>query len=127
MIQPALNFDKSTPEYADDPVGWAVAMLEKNGQVYRAFRRLCDERLAANPAARIGSKQVIEVLRWFTNERMAGQHAKINNNVAPLFTRLYLIERPQHKDAFSTRRSVWDSLSAAEEERLLLAFEKVRA
>lgn len=125
--QPQLNFGSVTaPRYEDDPVSWAVWFLEENGQVYQEFRRLCDERLGRDPEARIGSKQVVEVIRWFTPVRAEGDVAKINNNATSLLARLYVLERPQHKDAFTTRKSIWDSLSHDEEERLMLAFEKVR-
>lgn len=125
--QGVLSFGSVTaPRFEDDPVAWAVWFLTENGQVYKAFRRLCDERLAVNPEARIGSKQVVEVLRWFTPIRSSGDVAKINNNATSLLARLYILERPHHKDAFTTRKSIWDSLGKEDNERILLAFESLR-
>ena len=116
----------TAPKFEDSPAAYAVWVLERHADVYREFRRLCDERLRENPSGHIGSKQIVEVMRWFSGSRMDGDLAKINNNVTSLFARLYVLERPEHEDAFATRRSVWDSLTPEENERLLLAFERIR-
>ncbi len=122
-----LHFPTVTaPRFEDSPTAYAVWLLDSNPELYKQYRRRVEERLARDPSARIGSKQVIEIMRWFSDAHAEGDVAKINNNCTSLFARLYVLEHPEHEGAFTTRRSVWDSLDKADNERLLLAFEKVR-
>ena len=122
-----LHFPTVTaPRFEDSPVGYAVWLLDVNPKLYFEYRRRVEERLKLNPTARIGSKQVIEIMRWFSDAHAEGDVAKINNNCTSLFARLYVLEHPEHEGAFTTRKSVWDSLSKADNERLMLAFEKIR-
>jgi hypothetical protein len=127
MSQPTLNFEKTTaPAWEDDPVGWACWLLETHPEIYRQFRALCDEALRRQPGRVLSADQVLHVIRWETSLKAEGDTFKINDHASALFSRLYVIERPQSDGCFRTRKSIFDMLTQDETKRLMDAFESVR-
>lgn len=116
----------TAPDWSADPAGWCAWLLTTNGHLYVEFRRLVDEMLARRPDAKLSADQVCHVMRWNAQLRSEGDFFKVNNNAAALFARLYTLERPQARDAFAFRRSYFDTFSAAELERVMVAFEPLR-
>lgn len=128
--QPALEFPVggtvTAPDWETRPLDWFIYMLETNPALYKAFRRIADEGLRRNPAMTLSADRILHVIRWETDLKGEGDIFKINDHLTALFARLYVLERPQHKDKFRSRKSFLDSLTKNEEERLLLAFEPLR-
>lgn len=91
-----------------DPIEYAVWLLTEHPEIYREFRKLCDEYLRNHPDAAISARMVCQVIRWNTGMRAKGDVFKINNNATPLLARLYVYERPQYAHNIRSRRSVYD-------------------
>lgn len=120
-----LKFPTVTaPRWEDSPVEWACWYLRENPQVYREFRRLCDDARKRNPDIVLSADMVMHVIRWNTATRAYGDTFHVNDHATALFARLYKLERPEAK--FRSRKSIFDMLTPAEERRLMDAFESVR-
>lgn len=99
----------TAPRFEDDWTQYAVWMLKNHPHIYREFRRLVDERRERYPDAIIGSRMALEVLRWNVGASASGDVFKINNNILPLLSRLYLFERPQATANLPIRKSTYDT------------------
>jgi hypothetical protein len=128
--QPQIDWarpgEQQAPAWEDDPVGWACWYLERHPRVYREFRRLADLRRERRPNSRMSADQILHVLRWETELRGEDDTFKINDHLSALFSRLYVLDRPEAEGLFRTRKSIFDMLAPREERRLMLAFEGVR-
>ena len=122
----ALATSVTAPVWANDPIAWSCWLLTENGQLYKQFREIADERLRQNPRMTLSADRILHVIRWDTDLRGEGDTFKVNDHCSALFARLYVLERPQYADKFRNRKSFLDSLTQDEEERLLLAFEPLR-
>ncbi|MEM7734420.1 MAG: hypothetical protein AAF267_01400 [Deinococcota bacterium] len=98
----------TAPRFEDDWTKYSVWVLDNHGAIYREFRRLIDEWLEHNPTEIVSSRMALEVLRWNTSLRASGDAFKINNNILPLLSRLYIHERPHKAVNFKLRKSVYD-------------------
>lgn len=74
-----------------------------NPQVYALFKRFAEE-LRARGRKRIGSKSIIERIRWFALVETDGEPWKINNNFTAHYARKLVAERPEFADLFEMRR-----------------------
>mgnify|MGYP001799875119 CR=1 FL=1 len=99
----------TAPQFDDDWVAYAVWMLTHHGAIYREFRRMVDERLERFPGETVSARMALETLRWNTGLQATGDHYKINTNILPLLSRLYISERPYAADNFRLRRSTYDT------------------
>jgi hypothetical protein len=97
------------PRFEQDWTKYAAWMLQTYPQIYREYRRLLDERLRHHPKEVVGSRMVFEVLRWNTSANAPGDIFKLNNNIMPLLSRLYIFERPQYAENFKLRKSCYDT------------------
>ena len=107
------------PSWKDEPLEWCLWYLSENRHVYEAFRRAADSRFAQYPNARTSADAVMHHVRFTTPINAKGDMFKVNNNAVSLFVRIYLDERPQHKEKFQLRHSFLDDLTAAEKSVLL--------
>lgn len=51
-----------------------------------------------------GARMVWERIRWFTAIETTDLEFKVNNNFIAYYSRLFMIEHPEHGDFFRTRR-----------------------
>lgn len=99
----------TAPRFEHDWTKYAAWVLRSHPEIYREYRRLLDERLRYYPNEIVGSRMVFEVLRWNTSASADGDVFKLNNNIMPLLSRLYLFERPQYANNFKLRKSCYDT------------------
>lgn len=92
---------------AGAPHNTALNVLEymkENRHIWKAYQDYC-LKIVAQGARRIGSKAVIELLRY--NESGGDwtkyEDYKINNNYASYFARLFVAKFPEHKGLFLFR------------------------
>jgi len=85
-----------------------------NPHLYAAFKNIALRAIRLG-FTNYGAKGIFEIIRWERAERGDGEF-KINNNFAPLFTRLFENEFPQHKNFFRKRRSAFDNYVDKEKE-----------
>jgi hypothetical protein len=81
----------------------------ENPHIYDAFKNYTWELIRAgrNYSA---SKAIIERMRW--DSWIRGNDAyKINNNYAPLYSRMFENEHPAYKDFFRKRKSKFDNMN----------------
>jgi hypothetical protein len=78
-----------------------------NPHLYEAFKNIALRAINLG-FQNYGAKGIFEIIRWERAERGDGEF-KINNNYAPLFTRLFDNEYPQHQNFFRKRRSSFDN------------------
>lgn len=116
----------TAPDFSTDPLGWSIHWLSTSGQVYAEFERLVDERLRANPKARISADMVLHVIRWNTDVRADNDVVAINNSSSSLCARLYIARHPHRAGNFETRRSWVDDLSPSDLSRLTFLAARVR-
>lgn len=72
-------------------------------EVYKAFEQMALA-LINKGVKHYGSKAIIEAIR-FTTSVSEGKEFKINNNITPLFARVFENNHPQHKGFFEKRAS----------------------
>jgi len=77
---------------------------EANPDLYKAFVRLAKQAIAAR-CQHAGANRIIEVMRWETSLAASGDDYKINNNIAPYYSRKFEAEYPEHKGFFRMRKS----------------------
>lgn len=119
-----LDFKKTAAppwsENVDQRIAWAVWHLRENGHLYLQFRRLADQYLARGNA--FSAKVVLNVMR-FVGRGATGDVFAVNNNLEPLFARLYMLER---RCKFEQRKCWLDLLGDAEFAQILTAFAPLR-
>lgn len=120
---PTPTASTTAPPWRQDPYGWCLWYLRKNGHIYRAFRKEVDDRLARYPRSRVSADAVLHYIRWNTPINAEGDLFSINDHASALFARIYLVERPQHAERFELRRSFLDYLTRDQVDELLVAAE----
>ena len=61
----------------------------------------------------LSAEMIINRIRWETKVVTTDKDYKINNDYKPFYSRLFIVEHPQHKDFFRLRQSVADNLGSA--------------
>lgn len=85
------------------------AFHEANPGVYDLFRRFAVDALRQERRQRFGARMIWERLRWYTQVETNGSDFKLNNDFAPYFARLLMLERPDDfGDFFELRDSRFD-------------------
>jgi hypothetical protein len=80
-----------------------------NPHIYDAFKKYTMQLINAGRKY-AGAKAIIERMRWDSWTR--GNDAyKINNNYAPLYTRMFENEYPEHNNFFRKRKSIFDAVN----------------
>ena len=80
-----------------------LSFHNKYPQVYRLFSKFANE-LLNRGWDKIGSKMIIERIRWeVATGSMDADGFKINNNFTCYYSRLFMNENPTKKDCFETR------------------------
>jgi hypothetical protein len=121
-LQPTIT----APAWEDDPIGWAVWTLENHAAIYDEFAKLAENRLRRKPGSALSANQLIHVLRWETEMEASGDYFKINDHAAPLYARLFVLEHPWHEGCFRNRKSIFDTLSERDTQRLKNALREGR-
>lgn len=80
----------------------------ENPHIYEAFKKYTFQLINAG-RKNIGSKLIIERLRWDTLIT-GNDDFKINNNYAPFYSRLFMNEFPEHLGFFRQRESKFDNV-----------------
>ena len=75
-----------------------------NPEVYRLYKRFALQAIDAG-AKHLGSKAIMERIRWQTNVETVGDPFKVNNNLTPFYARLFMKDFPEYADFFRTRAS----------------------
>jgi len=73
----------------------------ENPQIYKRFREL-SYKMRRTKRKRYGARTIIEVIRWETDLRGAGDF-KINNNYNALYARLLILKHPEFEGFFEIR------------------------
>jgi hypothetical protein len=76
---------------------------EAHPEVYKTFEQMALA-LINKGVKHYGSKAIIEAIRYHTSVS-EGKEFKINNNITPLFARVFENNNPQHKGFFEKRAS----------------------
>jgi hypothetical protein len=76
---------------------------EAHPEVYKTFEQMALA-LINKGVKHYGSKAIIEAIRYHTSVT-EGKEFKINNNITPLFARVFEDKHPQHKGFFEKRAS----------------------
>jgi hypothetical protein len=113
----------AAPRFERFPLAWAIWYLEKHPELYRKFRFLADDYLAKKPRGLLSADMILHVIRY-NSSGVDGDAYRLNNNLTPLYARLYQIERPNAP--VKTRKSWLDELSEADTARLMFAFAPLR-
>lgn len=75
---------------------------KQNPAVYELFVKYTKEAINAGHE-HYGAKGVIERIRWHTSVETGGDIFKINNNWAPFYARLFMVDYPEHDGFFRLR------------------------
>lgn len=111
------------PRFERAPLAWAIWYLEQHPELYRKFRDLADDYLAKKPRGLLSADMILHVIRYNAGG-VDGDTFRLNNNLTPLYARLYQIERPNAP--VKTRKSWLDELSDTDMARLMFAFQPLR-
>ena len=84
---------------------------EANPEVYELFKRFTFEAMNRGHQ-QLSAEMIINRIRWET-KIITNEDFKINNDYKPFYSRLFIVEHPQHKDFFRLRQSVADNLGGA--------------
>jgi len=76
---------------------------EAHPEVYKTFEKMALA-LINKGVKHYGSKAIIEAIRYHTSVT-EGKEFKINNNITPLFARVFENKYPQHQGFFEKRAS----------------------
>lgn len=79
----------------------------QNPRVYRLFKKFSLALIEAGHN-KIGSKQIVERIRYESAIRTTGNDYKINNNFTCYYSRRFIREFPQHTERFTFRKLVTD-------------------
>jgi hypothetical protein len=74
----------------------------ENPDVFRLFVRFTREAIAAGHK-RYSAHAILHRIRWHTSVETRGDAFKINDHFAPMYSRLFMREFPQHDGVFETR------------------------
>lgn len=74
-----------------------------NPYIFKLFEELALKAISKGKR-KIGSKQIIEVIRWKIWVETEGEKYKINNNYTSRYGRLFVAKHPQYKDRFEFRK-----------------------
>ena len=85
---------------------------EDNPEVYELFKRFTFEAMNRGHQ-QLSAEMIINRIRWETKVVTTDADYKINNDYKPFYSRLFIVEHPQHKDFFRLRQSVADNLGGA--------------
>lgn len=85
---------------------------EANPEVYELFKRFTFEAMNRGHQ-QLSAEMIINRIRWETKVVTTDADYKINNDYKPFYSRLFIVEHPQHKDFFRLRQSVADNLGGA--------------
>lgn len=80
----------------------------KNPELYELFKRYALQAIRKGHR-RLSAEFIFNVIRWETDYRDDNRDFKINNDLKPWYSRLFLQDFPQHKGFFETRRSKADA------------------
>jgi len=86
---------------------YKIAFLEfhhKNPEVYELFKRFTFQVVNSGRHG-YGARSLIERIRWHTNIETTDPDFKINNNHAPHYARMFMLEFPKHDKFFTTRET----------------------
>lgn len=71
----------------------------ENPNVYKLYKKFAFQ-IIKKGYNRIGSKMIIERIRWETAINTNDEHFKINNNNSPYYARKFCVEFPEHTTKF---------------------------
>jgi len=80
-----------------------ITFHRENRQVYKLYKKFALELIEAGQT-KLGSKMIIEIIRYKTIIKTKGDFYKINNNYTCHYARLFITEYPEHKDRFYFRQ-----------------------
>jgi hypothetical protein len=97
------NITPSKTTHVKEPIQIRFNHFDKeNPKVYEHYKSIA-LRLLKSGKKRIGSKAIVERLRWDVDFQTKGEHFKICNDFTPYYARKFMKEFPEHKDKFSIR------------------------
>lgn len=114
----------TAPSFASDPIGFYVWHLTQHPEIYLTFRATADAYRASDPTRRLSADMICHVMRWQSVVHAEDDQFEINNNLTCLYARLYKHERPNA--VIGTRKSMLDSLTPDERDRLNAAFKPLK-
>lgn len=80
-----------------------ITFHRANRQVYKLYKKFALKLIAAGED-KIGSKMIIERIRWESRlKKNKGETYKIDNNYTCHYARLFITEFPEHRDRFYFR------------------------
>lgn len=97
-----LNVFTKSPDFAR-----FKAYHEANPQLYNLFEMYAIQAIKRGHR-RLSAEFLFNVIRWETPAKAEDGDFKINNDMKPWYSRLFLAKYPQHKQFFETRRSKAD-------------------
>lgn len=90
-MNPELRLQKAFDQYHAE-----------NPHVYELFRGFALQVIGAG-YKKFGAASIFERARWEMNMKTAGDSFKLNNNYRAFYSRMFMVEFPQHDGFFETR------------------------
>lgn len=107
----------TAPSFSANPLAYYRWHLKHHPKMYAGFRTLADQYRAIDPTRRVSADMICHTLRYHSGLHADDDQFTVNNNMTPLFARLYRHER---EDAnVETRTSQLDALTEDEWAALL--------
>ena len=110
-----MEFNPTRPSASEQKF---IIFHEANPEVYELFKKFTFQ--AMNRGHKhLSAEMIINRIRWETKVVTTDEaiktigKLKINNDYKPFYSRLFIVEHPQHKDFFRLRQSVADNLGGA--------------
>ena len=100
MTQP----DLFTPPHVPTDLELAFSKFHReNPQVWKIFREYALIAIARGHK-HYGAKTIFEAIRFHTDMQIKGDIFKLNNNLPPYYSRLFMQTYPEHQGFFETRK-----------------------
>jgi hypothetical protein len=116
----APKWGKTIPEH----INYVVWAFTTSYPAYARWRDYANDYQLRNPGHGFGSTLITEVLRYHSSKRIEGDIFKINNNLRPVYARIYLLEYPNAP--LEIRKSWLNVLSKAEWQTIINAWEAAK-
>ncbi|MFC6017238.1 hypothetical protein ACFP2T_13600 [Plantactinospora solaniradicis] len=86
---------------------------ESNPAVYQVMVGLAREWVSRTGRQKLGINSLVERVRWEIAMKTNDPDFKINNNLAPFYSRMIMRQEPDLADLFELRKSIADEWAAA--------------
>jgi hypothetical protein len=87
-----------------------VAYHRDNPQIYDKFVEIAIKAIVVKKFKNLSAEFIFNIIRWETPITAVNDIYKINNNYKAFYSRLFMVQYPQHEGFFRTRESKADKM-----------------